>query len=144
MSFNLTDELACVRYCAERCPRCRYVSISERAHDCSWYNQCNLDELDTEPRWLRHKTYDVSKLMSDERAAKSLVAKAVEMRSPAREEYEPLLVSLDLEIPFIPKRIRIRVVDPNGIAKPLLLAVALLAVGAVAVNHRSARTRSAS
>ena len=58
-TFNLTDELACVRYCALQCARCRFVSISRVARDCSWYAECNVASLALEPAWLRHKTYAV-------------------------------------------------------------------------------------
>jgi hypothetical protein len=93
---HLRDEVACVNFCRERCPRCRcvactvgaavtlgtptlhvvvpwsgsmgvyahllahrYVSISAKGQDCSWYHACNWESLEHEPRWLRHKTYQV-------------------------------------------------------------------------------------
>ena len=55
----IADEAACVRFCAERCARCRYVSISAKGSDCSWYNKCAFDALELEPRWLFHKSYDL-------------------------------------------------------------------------------------
>lgn len=54
-TFNLTDELSCVRFCTEKCARCKYVSFSARGKDCSWYNECKT--LEREPAWLHHKTY---------------------------------------------------------------------------------------
>jgi hypothetical protein len=35
----------CVDFCFSRCSRCRYVSYSQRFHDCSWFASCNLSAL---------------------------------------------------------------------------------------------------
>ena len=56
---KLVDDIACVRFCAERCPKCNYVSISAKGKDCSWYSRCRINNLEHEPAWLGHKTYDV-------------------------------------------------------------------------------------
>lgn len=53
---SFPDAIACVRFCADSCPRCNFVSITERGRDCSWYAECKAREF--EPRWLEHKTYD--------------------------------------------------------------------------------------
>ena len=59
-AFQIRDELACVTFCAA-CPRCRYVSVSTKGGDCSWYRECPYETgLQREPRWLQHKTYDVA------------------------------------------------------------------------------------
>lgn len=36
--------LECLRAC-ERCPRCRYISLSHEQRDCSWHTQCVLQSL---------------------------------------------------------------------------------------------------
>merc|ERR1711924_398578 len=65
---HLKDELACVSFCRDRCARCRFVSISAKGKDCSWYAACDVDHLQMEPRWLGHKTYDVQKPLAQKRA----------------------------------------------------------------------------
>ena len=56
-TVHIVDVAACLRFCIDSCPRCRFVSISEVGGDCSWYATCH-EPLQTEPQWLRHKTYD--------------------------------------------------------------------------------------
>lgn len=46
---------ACATWCVQLCARCRYVSFSLAAKDCSWYHDCDLTGLNQ--RWqqdLRH------------------------------------------------------------------------------------------
>lgn len=38
----------CAEWCVHFCARCRFVSFSRAANDCSWYHSCNLDGLDTQ------------------------------------------------------------------------------------------------
>ena len=41
----ITDATSCLRHCATRCGRCRFVSFSAAQSDCSWYHDCNVDRL---------------------------------------------------------------------------------------------------
>ena len=45
----VTSLASCVDWCLQYCARCRYVSYSAQASDCSWYQSCDLDNLDQ--RW---------------------------------------------------------------------------------------------
>ena len=58
MGPSMPNARACINRCRE-CRRCRFVSISRVARDCSWYAECNVASLALEPAWLRHKTYGV-------------------------------------------------------------------------------------
>ena len=46
-TWGIIDEFSCVRHCVRHCARCRYVSVSVAAGDCSWYHSCNMDALET-------------------------------------------------------------------------------------------------
>jgi hypothetical protein len=46
-TWGIIDEYSCVRHCMRHCARCRYVSVSVAAGDCSWYHFCDMDALDT-------------------------------------------------------------------------------------------------
>ena len=41
--FNVSS---CIHRCKFECPRCRYISVSLQAHDCSWYASCDLERLE--------------------------------------------------------------------------------------------------
>ena len=38
---NITER--CVRWCRETCSRCRYVSVSEKRKECSWFAACDTE-----------------------------------------------------------------------------------------------------
>lgn len=59
---RLTDDVACVNFCKDRCKRCNFVTISHKGQDCSWYSSCKWDRLEREPTWLGHKTFDVGSM----------------------------------------------------------------------------------
>lgn len=44
---------ACLLRC-EACSRCRYITISVKASDCSWYSACDLGSLPLLPREVTH------------------------------------------------------------------------------------------
>ena len=44
--FRNFDVSSCIHRCKFECPRCRYVSVSLQAHDCSWYASCDLERLE--------------------------------------------------------------------------------------------------
>lgn len=37
----------CVRFCFQKCKRCRYVSFSSEFGDCSWFHRCDMSALFT-------------------------------------------------------------------------------------------------
>jgi len=44
-SSRLSDAVgACLQRCSQ-CPRCRYISVSTRHNDCSWFSACQLSRL---------------------------------------------------------------------------------------------------
>ena len=45
-TVRLEDVRRCLDEC-ERCERCRYISVSSRWRDCSWYWHCDLSVLTT-------------------------------------------------------------------------------------------------
>jgi hypothetical protein len=46
-SFGIGLE-RCISFC-KSCERCRYLSYSLQADDCSWFHSCNLDHLEEAP-----------------------------------------------------------------------------------------------
>ena len=48
---------ACLRKC-DACARCRYITVSPRHADCSWYAECDTDALLREPD--SYRTYDLT------------------------------------------------------------------------------------
>ena len=47
---NIADLTDCVSYCRDLCPRCAYISFSRQQRECSWFAECDLKRLHTEPR----------------------------------------------------------------------------------------------
>jgi len=41
-NFNVSS---CIHRCRWECKRCRYISVSLRSNDCSWYASCDLQQL---------------------------------------------------------------------------------------------------
>ena len=56
-AFEVTDEVSCAHFCTTLCARCRFISFSLRARDCSWYASCDMSSLHQDSTWLKHKTY---------------------------------------------------------------------------------------
>ena len=44
-AFTSPSGDACVEQC-KRCERCRFVSFSKRLNDCSWFSQCDMQQLE--------------------------------------------------------------------------------------------------
>ena len=56
---NWSGEAGCLARC-RGCGNCRYVSVSLRERDCSWYRECSLDGLQTAFS-AGHRTYPVER-----------------------------------------------------------------------------------
>ena len=56
----ITSVETCANWCVQFCARCRYVSFSLAANDCSWYNECDLERLNQQFRNLEHVSREVA------------------------------------------------------------------------------------
>ena len=55
-AFNVSG---CLYRCRSECARCRYITVSLQAHDCSWYASCDLTRLNVAGGGADHQSLAV-------------------------------------------------------------------------------------